>query len=69
MSKTEKKWRRIYLVLMIFIYAIYTPITGLEWLFGDGGFPFTAIVVGVALPVGRKTHLQTIREKEGNSVA
>lgn len=66
MSKTEKKWRRLYLFLMIFIYAIYTPVTALEWLAGEGGFPFTAIIVGVALPFMRKNHINQIRAKEGN---
>ena len=67
MSKMEKKWRRIYLILMIFIYAIYVPITGFEWLIGENGFPYTAILVGVVLPFARKSHLKTIRENGAKS--
>ncbi|TFJ91631.1 hypothetical protein [Lentibacillus salicampi] len=65
MSKSEKRWRRLYFYLMIFIFAIYVPITVFEWLTGAGGFPLTAIVVGIGIPLGRKTHLKSIREKEG----
>lgn len=61
MSKREKKWRRIYLFLMIFIYAIFVPVSALEWLVGEGKFPYTAIVVGFALPFIRKNHLTTIK--------
>lgn len=50
---------------MIFIYGIFTPITVHEWLFTDGGFPLTAVVVGFALPFMRKNHLNQVREKEG----
>ncbi|GEL76476.1 hypothetical protein [Tenuibacillus multivorans] len=64
MSKSEKRWRRLYLFLMIFIYAIFAPITVTEWLAGSGGFPYTAIVVGIALPFMRKNHLNSIRQKE-----
>ncbi|WP_217589298.1 hypothetical protein [Lentibacillus saliphilus] len=64
MSKTEKKWRTIYLLLMIFIYAVYVPITVFEWIWSEGGIPFTAIIIGSALPLMRKNHIQTIREKE-----
>ncbi|ALX47199.1 hypothetical protein [Lentibacillus amyloliquefaciens] len=64
MSKSEKRWRRFYLILMIFIYAIYVPVTVTEWLAGTGSFPITAIVVGVGLPLGRINHLRVIREKE-----
>ncbi|MBP1971441.1 hypothetical protein J2Z83_003580 [Virgibacillus natechei] len=65
MFKSEKKLRKIYLALMIFIYGIFTPITVYEWLFTDGGFPLTAVIVGVALPFMRKNHLNQVREKEG----
>ncbi|TFJ91289.1 hypothetical protein [Lentibacillus salicampi] len=68
MSKTEKRWRRLYLILMIFIYAIYVPVTVVEWLAGSGGFPITAVVVGFGLPLMRKNHLNSIREKEGKTV-
>lgn len=65
MSKSEKRWRRFYLILMIFIYAIFVPVTVIEWLAGSGGFPITALVVGVALPLMRKNHVNSIRQKEG----
>lgn len=68
MSKSEKRWRRFYLILMIFIYVIYVPVTVVEWLAGSGGFPITAVVVGFGLPLMRKNHLNSIREKEGKSV-
>lgn len=64
MSKSEKNWRRLYLFLMIGIYGIYVPISVYEWLSGAGGFPFTAVVVGIGLPIMRKNHLQQIWEKE-----
>ncbi|WP_087973444.1 hypothetical protein [Oceanobacillus rekensis] len=64
MSKKEKRWRRLYLILMIFIYAVFVPITVVEWLAADGSFPLTALVVGFALPVMRKNHINQIREKE-----
>ncbi|MFD2760681.1 hypothetical protein [Lentibacillus juripiscarius] len=67
MSKSEKRWRRFYLVLMIFIYAIFVPVTVIEWLAGSGGFPITAIVVGLGLPLMRKNHMNSIRVKEGNN--
>lgn len=63
MSKKEKRWRRFYLILMIFIYAVFVPVTVLEWLFGDGRFPLTAIVVGTALPMMRKNHINQIQSK------
>ncbi|MCC5804408.1 hypothetical protein [Rossellomorea vietnamensis] len=64
MSKKEKRWRRFYLLLMIFFYAIYVPVSILEWLAGDGGIPITAVVVGMALPYMRKNHLQQIQVKQ-----
>ncbi|ETP69083.1 hypothetical protein AC739_01555 [Planococcus glaciei] len=59
----EKKWRKIYLVLMIFFYAVFVPVTFAEWLLGEGGFPFTAIVVGMALPYMRKNHLLQLQKQ------
>ncbi|RDI37950.1 hypothetical protein [Falsibacillus pallidus] len=64
MSKKEKRWRRFYLIMMIFIYAIFVPVSILEWLGGDGSLPITAVVVGGALPAIRKNHLQQIQAKE-----
>lgn len=52
---------------MIFIYAIYVPVTVISWLAGDGGIPYTAVIVGVGLPIMRKNHINSIREKEGKS--
>ncbi|RST71481.1 hypothetical protein D4T97_018470 [Siminovitchia acidinfaciens] len=59
----EKKWRRIYLFLMIFVYGIFTPVTVLEWLFGDGRFPLTALVACLAMPAIRKNHLLKIEQE------
>ncbi|WP_010098580.1 hypothetical protein [Ornithinibacillus scapharcae] len=64
MSKSEIKWRKFYLYLMIFIYAVYTPITVFEWIIGEDGFPFTAVVIGFSLPLMRANHIHTIREKQ-----
>lgn len=59
----EKKWRRIYLFLMIFFYGIFVPVTIAEWLFSDGEFPFTAIAVGLALPFMRRNHLAQLQKQ------
>ncbi|SFD94435.1 hypothetical protein SAMN05216238_10661 [Lentibacillus persicus] len=56
------------MILMIFIYAIFVPVTVIEWLAGTGGFPITAVVVGMGLPLMRKNHLNVIRQKEGKQV-
>lgn len=69
MSKSEKRWRRFYLIMMIFAYAIYAPITVVEWLGGSGGFPFTAVVLGIGLPLMRKNHIKQIRANEGKGAA
>ncbi|WP_053364890.1 hypothetical protein [Bacillus sp. FJAT-27245] len=61
--KSEKSWKRFYLFMMIFFYAIYVPISLLEWLGGDSGIPVAAVVVGVGLPFIRKNHLIQIKEK------
>ncbi|UJF26387.1 hypothetical protein [Planococcus sp. 107-1] len=50
------------MVLMIFFYAIFVPVTVGEWLFSDGSFPFTAIAVGLALPFMRKNHLAQLQQ-------
>lgn len=63
MSKKEKRWRRFYLFLMIFIYAIFIPVTVLEWVVGDGRFPITAVVVGIGLPMIGKNHIQQLQTK------
>lgn len=67
MSKSEKNWRRFYMIMMICIYGIYVPVTVYEWLAGSGGFPLTAVVVGFGLPLMRKNHLRQIWEKEGKT--
>ncbi|GAA0465727.1 hypothetical protein [Alkalibacillus silvisoli] len=64
MSKSEKRWRRFYMILMLFIYIIVVPVMAIDWLGGSGGFPYTAIIVGTALPLIRKNHLNAIRHKE-----
>ncbi|MBS4175856.1 hypothetical protein [Bacillus sp. FJAT-49736] len=66
MSKREKRWRRFYLILLIFIYAVFVPVSVLEWLIGDERFPLTAIVVSFGLPMLRKNHIKSIREKENH---
>ena len=58
----EKKWRRIYLFIMIFVYGIYTPVTVIEWVAGDGKFPLTVIIACLAMPFIRKNHLMKLRE-------
>jgi hypothetical protein len=58
----EKKWRRIYMGLMIFVYGIFTPVTVFEWLAADGKFPLTAIVACIAIPAIRKNHLFKIKQ-------
>lgn len=57
MPASEKKWRKVYIGLMIFIYAVYVPVSVVEWLFSEGGFPFTAVLLAIALPFMRKNHL------------
>lgn len=65
MAIREKRWRRFYLFLMLFIYVIYVPFSFIEWIFLDGKIPFVAILIGVSLPFMRKNHLQRIQsEKE-----
>ncbi|MDN7244890.1 hypothetical protein [Planococcus shenhongbingii] len=61
--KNEKKWRRIYFILMIFFYGIFVPVTIAEWLFAEGSFPFTAFAVGLALPYMRKNHLLQLQKQ------
>ncbi|GEN44517.1 hypothetical protein [Alkalibacillus haloalkaliphilus] len=64
MSKSEKRWRRFYLILMLFIYIIYVPVTVIDWLGGSGSFPYTAFIVGIGLPLIRKNHLNSIQQNE-----
>ena len=63
MSTSEKKWRKVYIGLMIFIYAVYVPVSVFEWLGSDGGFPFVAVLVAIALPFMRKNHLTQLRNE------
>lgn len=63
MSISEKKWRKIYIGLMIFIYAVYVPVSVFEWLDSDGGFPLTAVLLAVALPLMRKNHLAQLKKE------
>ncbi|WP_158234620.1 hypothetical protein [Lentibacillus sediminis] len=57
------------MMMMIFAYAIYAPITIVEWLAGSGGFPLTAVVLGIGLPLARKNHIKQIRANEGKGAA
>ena len=47
MTKIERKWHKIYIGLMVFIHLIYIPVSVIEWLFIDSGFPIVALVVGI----------------------
>lgn len=62
----EQRWKRFYFILMLFIYLIYAPVSILEWLLVNSGFPYTALTVGTALPFIRKNHINTIRKEERN---
>ncbi|MEK4920833.1 hypothetical protein MKX78_02795 [Cytobacillus sp. FSL R5-0569] len=68
MSKKERKWRRIYLFIMLFVYILFVPISLFEWLLSGDRFPLAAAVVAIALPFMRKNHLNTIRKQESESV-
>lgn len=68
MTIREKRWRRFYLFLMLFIYVIYVPFSFLEWIFLDGKIPFVAILIGVALPFMRKNHLNNIQSGKEEKV-
>lgn len=61
--KKYKRWKNTYLLLLIFFYGIFVPVTVAEWLFADAGFPFTAIIVGIALPAMRKNHLALLKSQ------
>ncbi|GIP36913.1 hypothetical protein J31TS4_01930 [Paenibacillus sp. J31TS4] len=64
MSAKEKRWKRIYLFLMIFVYAIYVPVSVFEWLAMEERFPLSAFVVAVALPVMRRNHLKQLQSQD-----
>jgi len=66
MSQKEKKWRRIYLALLIFIYCLYIPVEVYEFIQEDKMFPIAVIVVGLAFPVMRYNHLKKIRAEEAS---
>lgn len=61
--KKYKRWKRTYLILSIFFYGIFVPVTIAEWLFSDASFPFTAVVVGLALPAMKKNHLAQLEHQ------
>ncbi|MBM6614734.1 hypothetical protein JTF06_07500 [Desemzia sp. RIT804] len=63
MSTSEKKWRKVYIGLMIFIYAVYVPVSVVEWLFSEGGVPFTAVLIAILLPIMRKNHLTQLENE------
>ncbi|MFD1020582.1 hypothetical protein ACFQ2J_15445 [Thalassobacillus hwangdonensis] len=50
---------------MIFFYGVYLPISLFEWIVGSSGFPYTALIVGLALPWMRKNHIHTIKKQWG----
>ena len=62
MSKKEKRWGKFYKYFMIFFYALLVPIAILDFIAG-GGFPYTILIVGLALPAMRANHLNIIRTK------
>lgn len=64
MTKNERKWHKIYTALMVFIYIIYIPVSVIEWLSTDSGFPIVALVVGIALPFMRKNHMAQLKEEQ-----
>ncbi|MCM3324867.1 hypothetical protein MKX67_02810 [Cytobacillus sp. FSL W7-1323] len=68
MSQKERKWRRIYLFIMLFVYILFVPISLFEWLLSSDRFPIAAAVVAIALPFMRKNHLNTIRKEESSSL-
>ena len=65
MTVREKRWRRFYLFLMLFIYVIYVPASFLEWIFLGEKIPFVAIFIGVAIPFMRKNHINNIQSGKG----
>lgn len=64
MDKKEKKWRWIYIVLMIFVYAIYIPVRLYEYINDGSAFPITVVIVGVFFPIMRHNHLKKIKEEQ-----
>jgi hypothetical protein len=63
-SKKEKRWRRVYLLLYILIYGIVVPLSLILFFTGEESFPFFIIPVVLALPAMKHNHIQKIREKE-----
>ncbi|MCM3719799.1 hypothetical protein [Fictibacillus phosphorivorans] len=66
MTKSEKKWRRFYGMMYIFIYGIYVPYNLFMWLGSEEGFPFGMIGIAIGLPLIKKNHINSIHEKEQN---
>ncbi|MQR93619.1 hypothetical protein [Fictibacillus phosphorivorans] len=64
MSKSEKKWRRFYMMMYIFIYGIYVPYNLFMWLGGNEGFPYAMLGIALGLPMMKKNHINSIREKD-----
>lgn len=58
-----KKWRRLYKYLGIFVYAIYLPVSTIEWLFFDERFPLSAIAIAGAFPFIKQNHLKQLESK------
>lgn len=63
MLAKERKWRKLYLFTMIFIYGLVIPAMLFEWLVLEGKFPLAGFVIGFALPAMRKNHLTKIRQE------
>ncbi|EAR64208.1 hypothetical protein B14911_20230 [Bacillus sp. NRRL B-14911] len=60
-TKKERKWKWIYLLIMLFTYLIYIPAFLLDWLVLDGKFPLIPLFIGAAIPFMRRNHLKKIR--------
>ncbi|UTR16807.1 hypothetical protein MM221_09965 [Salipaludibacillus sp. LMS25] len=64
MSIREKRWRRFYTVLFIFLYGCVIPINLLVFFSMTGErFPFIPILVGIILPFTKKRHLEQVRQE------
>ncbi|MFC0238819.1 hypothetical protein [Fictibacillus phosphorivorans] len=67
MSKKEKRWRRVYVLLYLLIYGLVAPLSLILFFIGEESFPFFIIPVVLALPAMKHNHIQKIREKDGLS--
>lgn len=62
-SKSEKKWRRFYMMMYIFIYGIYVPYNLFMWLGGNEGFPYAMLGIALGLSMMKKNHKHYPRKK------